>query len=198
MDSVIPFVESILPITALCAIGLFVIKEGLEFIKKNRERGRKLDAYKFLLGEEIQKNAFTVSRLKEYFAFVLSEDFGELECKKHEDGYVSVMCRRPDGGGGGGALPIIHTSLFDKAIVELAVLDKKFLGAASEAYEAMAHVENCREQLLRFAADKDWVMLQGLSGYGQGVVSDANLQLEALYKFCTGKELRPKMRSFVK
>lgn len=198
MVEVAKLIESVLPVTALCAIVLFAVKEVLELQKKNREKKRKLAAYKLLLAEEIMKNAFTIQTLRGYFRFVLDGSFRTLEIKKHESGFVSVACIRQDGGGGGGSLPLVHTAFFDKSIVELAVLDMNFFMAANVSYESLADVENCREQLVRYVSESDMETLQRLSWYALEKIDDADEKVKKLYRFCSDGEMKVKVRSFLK
>lgn len=198
MSELVNLVESILPITALCAITLFVTKEVIELKKRSGEKKRKLAAYKLLLAEELMKNAFTVRTIKGYFRAVLDESFSELIITKYESGFISVVCRRLDGGGGGGSLPLVYTAFFDKSIVDLAVLDSKFFSVANETYEALADVDNCRTQLMRFAAENDRVMLEGLSHYAIEKLDCAEERINKLYRFCSNKEMKMKVRSFLR
>lgn len=48
-------IDSILPVSVLAAVVLFIVKEVVEFFKRFSERKRKISAYKILLCEELEK-----------------------------------------------------------------------------------------------------------------------------------------------
>jgi hypothetical protein len=76
---------SILPITVVAAIILFVTKEVFEFFRRRSERSRRLSAIKLLLAEEIEKNHWAHASMFRALEDIkeLSESFPDAEYRLH-------------------------------------------------------------------------------------------------------------------
>ncbi|HHQ6565617.1 TPA: hypothetical protein ACSTJX_000413 [Serratia fonticola] len=66
--------SSFLPITVIFAIGLFILKEVVEFIKKHKANNRKVFAMKRLFSRECEKNLWTIKILKRVFDCIKKYD----------------------------------------------------------------------------------------------------------------------------
>lgn len=197
MSEFIKAVDSVLPVTVVSAIGLFLIKEVRESFKKKAEKKRIISAYKMLIAEEAMKNAWTIKTLRSAFRIISDELFVRAECEIAEGGAILIDFHT-EVSNGGSSLSIVHTSLFDSVIVDLAVTDSGFFAAATRSYEALAEVEHCRGQIYQFIKDDEMHHLIGLADYAASKLAEAEDELKKLYWFCTGKDLTHKIRSFVK
>ncbi|EPF66260.1 Prophage PssSM-02, Orf12 [Pseudomonas syringae pv. syringae SM] len=188
--------EPYLPVTVLCAIGLFVTKEIVEHLKKRSEKTRKVEAYKTLIAEECMKNAWVLKSLRSHIRFLEDPQLQSVRVESTSYGDILVHVYDKDSRGGS---PIVdaHTAVFEKTVVDLAVIDSVLFSRAKDAYEALAEVTNCLSQLREFAGKNDLLHLSGLAEYSKEVVDTAENDLKSLFKFCTGKELSHKVRSFI-
>lgn len=198
MSDFLKLVESALPLTVVFAIVLFFTKEGIEFFKRRSERRRKVAAYKMLLAEESMKNAFTIKTLSSVFWALVDPDLESLKVSKKSNGQLAAEFSFPYGSRGGSVIPVVHTAIFDKSIVDLAVIDKEFFFIAKDAYEDLAHVDNCRDQISSLDTTEGDLMLESLARYALDVLSRSDESLQRLYLMCAGQELECKVRSFVK
>lgn len=191
-------VENFLPITVVSAIGLFFLKEIVEYFKKRAERGRKITAYKILISEELSKNAWTIRKLKEFMREIDDDVFQGLAYVKNALGEFQIQVHRQYGEPGSLNLPTVHTAIFDKAVVDIAAIDSNFFEMARNAYEHLAEVKHIRNSILNFAEDKSIeLFLKGLPSYANSRLDEAEASSKILFKWCTGKEMdKPKLRSF--
>ncbi|MBX9266813.1 hypothetical protein [Chromobacterium violaceum] len=192
-----------LPITVLVAIAIFLLKETLEFVKKNRTESRKIKAYKYILSEELEKNNYIISTLKRSLKDIESDfDEYQISLSKTNEGISLIsFTRKQDGGKSTGPLPETHSSVFNKIFVEIAALDEELFNLAAEAYAGIAEVGHVRRSLIDYVVHKDEHpedILVPFSSYGIEVLDDSHEKICALYRKCTGNELKiHKIRSYV-
>lgn len=190
-------VESFLPLTVVSAISLFFVKEVSELIKKRSEKKRKITAYKILIAEELLKNAWTIKLYRDVFSKVGGLGFNNLRYEKkasgderltlsHNAGSVSVI------------LSHVHTAIFDRSVVEIAALDRKFFELAKGAYQSLAEIKFLRSMIINFADDQENSgHIDGLQVWGNQKLDDAETTIGELYRLCTGYEMNShKVRSF--
>ncbi|WP_404938952.1 hypothetical protein P7C00_11205 [Pseudomonas sp. JDS08PS003] len=191
-------VESFLPLTVISAVGLFFLKEVMEFFKKRSEKLRKIRAYKILIAEELQKNAWTIKQLKSLMRDIEDDSFEALTFSKNSVGEYRVYIRREDGGGGSTVLPVVHTSIFDKAVVEIAAIDSSLFEVAKVAYEHFAEVRHIRDSVITISEDEDRAeFLKSLPFYASEKLDAAEEASKLLFKACAGTEMpKHKLRSF--
>ena len=191
-------VENFLPITVVSAIGLFFLKEIFEYFKKRAERKRKISAYKILISEELLKNAWTIKQLKSFMREIDDDVFEGMAYVKSALGEFQIQISRQYGESRSFVLPIVHTAIFDKAVVDMAAIDSEFFEMARAAYEHFAEVKHICNTVLNFAEDKSIEsFIKTLPAYANGKLDDADASLKVLFKWCTGKDMeKPKLRSF--
>lgn len=191
-------IDSILPVSVLAAVVLFIVKEIVEFFKRSTERQRKISAYKILLSEELEKNLWTLNYLTSICHAIDDEHFTGISYRRTPSGseQVAVHVGRE---GGYGPLWNVYSSIFDKAVVDLAVIDKKLFEKSKTTYECLAEARHIRNSIVRICEDESLnEYVQTFPGYALGVLKEATDALDALYIECTGKKLdRPKLRSYV-
>lgn len=190
--------ENYLPITVISAVGLFALKEVGELFKRRAEKSRKVSAYKILIAEELQKNAWTIKHLKSLMHDIGDEPFKSLTFAKDVVGEYRIFVKRVDGDGGSTVLPVVHTAIFDKGVVEIASLDSSLFNVAKNAYEDLAEVRHIRNSVLTLAEDTVRAeFITGLPGYAMSKLDAAEASVNALFKACTGVDIsKHKLRSF--
>ncbi|WP_122503149.1 hypothetical protein [Pseudomonas viridiflava] len=191
--------SSIFPVTVICAIVLFFIKEVVEMFKRAAERKRKISAYKTLIAEELKKNAWTIETMKEKCADINKDDFERMTYSKEPSGNETVQIWFAGGTIGSSPLWQVHTGIFDKSIVDLAVVDKALFDAAKETYQYLAEVKHIRGYFSDLTAqDSMRGFIKGFADYGLGTLDEAAKSVSALYLKCTGEELdEHKLRSYL-
>lgn len=188
--------ELYLPVTVLCAIGLFLTKEVVEYWKKRSEKKRKVAAYKMLIAEECMKNSWAIKSLRSHIRSLEHSDLRSVRIESTSYGLILECCFD---GGSLVSSPIVnvYTAIFEKNVVDLAVIDGELFSHAKNAYESLAEVTSCLHQLREFASKNDLLHLQGLADYSSEIVDDAEVDLKSLFKYCTNEELSHKLRSFI-
>jgi hypothetical protein len=196
--SLLQGVENFLPVTVVSAIGLFFLKEVVEFFKKRSERLRKIKAYKILISEELLKNAWTIRQLRELMREIDDEVFERLAFTKAATGEFRVIVHRIYGRPHSTILPVVHTSIFDKAVVEVAAIDSALFEMAKETYGFLAEIRHVRDSILNFAENESIAhFVKGLPLYAKIKLDEAEASSKSLFKLCTGDQMaEPKIRSF--
>ena len=191
-------IDSILPVSVLAAVVLFIVKEIVEFFKRSSERKRKISAYKILLSEEVEKNLFTLNYLISICHAIGDEHFTGISYRRTPSGseQLAVHVGRE---GGYGPLWNVYSSIFDKTVVDLAVIDKKLFEKSKNTYECLAEARHIRNSIIRICEDELFnEYVKSFPRYGLGVLKVAVDALDILYVECTGRKLdRPKLRSYV-
>ncbi|QJP95459.1 hypothetical protein C6Y56_12960 [Pseudomonas fluorescens] len=191
-------IDSILPVSVLAAVVLFIVKEVVEFFKRSSERKRKISAYKILLSEELEKNLWTLNYLTSICHAIGDEHFTGISYRRTSSGseQIAVHVGRQ---GGYGPLWNVYSSIFDKAVVDLAVIDKKLFEKSKIAYECLAEARHIRNSIVRLCEDESLnEYVHTFPEYALGILREAVDALDILYVACAGKKLdRPKLRSYV-
>lgn len=189
---------SIIPITVVAAIVIFVAKEVIEGFRRHSANQRKVQALRALLARECELNLWTIKTLRRIL----------LPFSKPDDPTVpmSLSVERTSGGlpyvkvvSGDGeyeahmGIPSVHRELMSKFLLDIATLDKLLFSFMEPAYDELAEVEHVRESLINIndkpeqIAARDFV--RGFAQYAVDVLQDAERKLGALYVHCTGKPL---------
>lgn len=190
--------KDFLPITVVCAVLIFVLKETLDVFKKKTERQRKISAYKHLILEELRKNAWSVKHLKGVMSELADPELKSVEISKLSSGGLKIAIRS-EGSWGSSPLWPIHTSVFEKIFIGLAETDAEIFSAVSQAYEELAEVKHVRDSLIEFSENPDhpggWEIF---AEYGKDVIKDCEAAMTKLCTQITGKPLEGfKLRSYI-
>jgi len=180
--------SKLFPITVVVAISLFVFKEIVEFFKKRSEKKRKISAYKILIAEEMSKNAWTIFILRNVVDR-LGDPALAVEVLKAADGSTHVKMSNENECTTSAILPF-HSSIFDKHIVDLAVVDKIFFLRVKETYQKIAEtraaintiLEICINPVLNAARN---VVVKDLVG----LINSAEFHIKETFTLCTGRQL---------
>lgn len=194
---------NIFPITVIVAISLFLIKELVELYRRVMADKRKISAMKKLLANEIERNNWVITSLKRHLKGVQS-DWLESDYKvinTQSRGYRIEVSR--DGGSVGGS-PVfeVSTTVFDKILFELPVLDVSLFELAEKAYEGIAEVKHLSDSLVENIINQkghispDFII--GFSEYALEELEYSHKALCELYRKCTGKDLTShKLRTYI-
>lgn len=192
---------SLIPITVASAIGIFIAKEIIEFIRRWRADARKTRGLSRLFTRECETNLWTIRRIRavckdieethemhretkdEYFNAVFSVSFSK-------SGFVAYV--RSDSEGklqSSMSIPSVYKDILTKYMLDAASLDGKFFDAMQSAYASIVELEHIRESLIRHLDDDDKHFLEGFCDYALGELQDIESNLSSAYKKWTGKEL---------
>ncbi len=194
---------SVLPITVIVAISLFIIKEAVELYRRIMANRRKIAAIKKLLSSEIEKNNWVVKSLQRHLNGIQDRWYKSeyIIANTYPKG-IRLEEKRSDGGGGGGS-PIfeVSTSVFDKIVFELPVLDADLFALAENAYEGVAEIKHITDSLIENVTNKDDHIspdfMIGFCEYARDELNDSHTSLCSLYLKCTGNELTShKLRTY--
>lgn len=190
------WLSTLLPITVVVAVALFIVKEILEWVRRSRADRRKVEAFKTLLGRECELNNWAHRRLGEAVSKIKESYEGEEEytyaIKRRESGEIVLEARDEDENlAASWPLPIVHTDIMGKLMLDVAMLDQALFGSLETAYDATINLNHLRQSLINFIEDHDDVHLEGFVDYAQRELPDVHVEMEELYQACTGQELTP-------
>jgi len=185
----------LLPIAAFVAIGLFVIKEIIEFCRRRAERARRLTAAKRLLAFETERNFYSQRQLFEivedirfsigdrgnYDFFVRAGADGQQHYRRREAGSNSIEAGMP--------IPLIYMGEFDRWIPSVAELSAAFYGEMMASYDTIFELEHLRSSLVHYLARKEHEELGDLEGFVEYAARRAEQTesvIRSFYKNCTG------------
>jgi len=195
--------SSLLPITVIAAITIFLIKEALELWRKHLEHQRQTIAIKHMLADEIEKNNYTLAILRRTLAKIKEEheDYN-ISLDNTPSGSLRIEFREPtETNGTSWPIPNISRSVFNKTFVQLASLNFELFNEAKNAYESISEVEHVRNSLIDHITEEKESRPDGFlvsfAEYGLRELIDAYINLSKLYKSCTGNDLdKNKLRTF--
>lgn len=186
---------SILPITVVTAVVLFVLKELFEAVRRYRGEQRKRKALRTLVARECELNHWTIKSIRYIVERIRDEsEYGaQFEFVFPKSGKVLFRVKHPDSEyKSGSELAETHREVMDKNLLEVATLDKELYSALQPAYDAVAGLEHVRKSLIYYVApedDQDKMQLDGFIDYALAELDDVFAKLVCLYKECTGKAL---------
>ena len=207
---------SILPITVISAIVLFITKETTETCRRWSANRRKKKAMRTLLAVECERNHYSIVALRK-----ILEDLnlspkriylertmqgGLLIGRITTRGYGTTDSRSP--------IPKAHKTLADRYLMEAALLDKRLFSRLLVAYDALLELDGVSESLISaaetvisdslvrsdkkdsFEEDHPTVGTEGyLEGFAEWALEEldeAYTAINALYRACSGKTLEAK------
>ncbi|HCG9876123.1 TPA: hypothetical protein NJ716_003109 [Vibrio parahaemolyticus] len=190
---------SLLPVTVVVAIALFVLREVVDLIKKHREKQRKTKAVKLLLAEELERNHWALStvfrvinEIKQYtdekkvveYSLVIARNGKEHYHAEFEEGHSGLAIFRFD------------FSVYDKLLVSIAELDEQLFEALSSTYTETRELNHYRDTLLDYLSGEDLAPNREMTlGFLCGLADDEVLYYEHLnssYQLLTGQKLERK------
>ena len=187
------WISALLPVTVIVAVGLFILKEILEWVRRWRADGRKVKAFKTLLARECELNNWAHKRIKDAIANI-QENFENnasynYSIKKRDSGEIIFEERNEDLSlSSSWPLPSVHTEIMSKLMLDVATLDSGLFGALETAYDASINLNHIRQSLTIFIEDEDF-HLETFVDYALRELPDVHAEMEELYKACTGQAL---------
>lgn len=198
--------ESLVPITVIVAVILFMVKELLEYNRKEKANNRKLNAYRMLLAEELELNFGALKSIDETCSKLESNKNkwrgATYEAKFKESGnlYVHatykdhlVLC-----------IPVrkVRMEQYDKLLVNIAELNADFYLKVKDGYEYVTELEHLYSSIIKGLQAKDNnepfpsdITQSGFLGYALAEVNRIEPKLKTLYKECAESvELKARIR----
>lgn len=189
---------NLLPITAAVAIGVFIAREVLEFLRRRAADVRKVRALKALLARECELNLWTIKSLRSIFSEVHSSERpkpgNRVTIEKTASGqpYARVFSALEEAESHQ-RIPSAHRELMTKFLLEIATVDRRLFEVMEPAYDSIGELEHVRESLVNVSDAPEDIgedgYLEGLASYGLRRLTETEAALGALYRHCTGAEL---------
>jgi hypothetical protein len=196
--SSLPSFRQLLPVTALIAILIFLVKEYLEGRRRKAADARKVQALKKVLARECQLNYSAIGRLRDTLTAMqesgVTKDATRLSISKSPAGGYLYMIKNSTGSGHGGMLVGIQRDSLLKYLVEIAGLDESFYSKCEIALDGLSEADHVFQSLVH-GPEKHFPSTpenyyEGLADYGLGELNDSIAALQDLYLVCTGSVLR--------
>ena len=190
--------SSLLPITALVAVVIFIAKELIEIVRRWRADARRRAAFRTLLARECELNNWAIRALRHIVNDLKNlpniESPLAFTIEYAKSGRI-YACVDSDAKGeyGKSVVPVIHKTQMERHLLDIATIDNKLLKFVEPALSAAAELEHLRESLLYHGssdADEDTrAHRSGFSEYAIGELDESYSAISALYQSCTGKSL---------
>lgn len=190
--------STILPITAMAAILIFIAKEILDFIKSRKRSKKTKEIIKLLLAYEIELNFWT---LKNLFNLLVelnkykSLDDLNLSIKRGiETNYSATIVHINNDSFYGQAIVPFHTERFERMLFHIGELGEKSYDKIQTAYSSLNELNDYRLQTINLFAKDEWIdlpnhtfdVLKGISNDYDKYYQDLN----SAYMCLTGKQLK--------
>ncbi|MEW6211972.1 MAG: hypothetical protein AB1631_26690 [Acidobacteriota bacterium] len=195
----LPELTALFPITVICAICLFAIKEGLEYRRRRQADARKRSGIIQLLDRECLENIHALDRLEH-----LCKDIKQSEQLKESDkidfdcihkvrfnrtSSVWYECTYPDGKlHSQSAIPAVTRDALNKHMMDAASLGDALFNSMQNLQTISADLEHMRSSLVNYLDDDEQLFLEMFCGYGISHLPEIRLKLIASYKDITGKD----------
>ena len=189
---------NLLPVAAVVAICLFILKETFELFRRSGERQRKRAAIKEPLQHEVSENYCVLNNL---FHAIDTTERDTIAPEERDTVVVQRsgrMCyERVDTDGSvvsGNSLPAARMTEFNRLLLSAAELDKKLYSEIRRGYEHVYQLEHLHHSFVDFltGSDHDRELLSSFRQYASGYYDDIDKGLRQLYTLLAGRELHYK------
>ncbi|MBY6157249.1 hypothetical protein [Pseudooceanicola nitratireducens] len=183
----------LLPITVVVAIVLFVVKEGLEARRRLKANERKRKAVRRLIADEIERNHWTIKRLRDGVSEIEShilKDDSALMIRASAIG--ERYFRREEGGQMAMQFPIgrVHAEALSSNLLALAEIDEAIFEEALKASDALKELDHVLKSMIEHLSnDNDRGFLKGFADYAKRKIADCEKTLQGFYKNVTSRAL---------
>lgn len=185
--------QPLIPITVFVAVGLFLIKEGLEWVKRRRADVRKLGAIKRIVARDLEMNGWVIHCYQNALGAMEMLDLDPDQRMR----IYSPAGGRPhyehweesegdDAVRSGGLYPAPISANVEKYLLDAATLDRRLLEHMEAASTALAELEHIR--LSTMEQIEEPLHREGFVEYARRELSDVEAELTKLYRYCTGKD----------
>jgi len=190
----------LLPASALIAICLFILREGLDWYRKSKTKKNEVSALKKIFARECQL-AWNINvqiktlceKFVPYEAKPMHECPLHLSITKTAAGKTRYTVTENDALSYGGPLSEPSIATFAKYLYDVSKLDSKFYEKVNLAFTAVIELKHFYESLMDNEDTAQLIridnIMYGFSGYALKEMIWIERELKALYKYCTGKEL---------
>lgn len=194
----LPSFDNFLPVTALVAVLIFLVREYLEGRRRKSTDARKVLALKKVLARDCQLNYHAIGELRnaliEMKEVGIAEDAARLSLSKREAGGYMFILTEPNGSYHGGVLVGIQRETLLKYLVEIAGLDENLYSKCEIALDGLSEAGNVYQSLVHgpekhFPSTAEHYY-DSLADYGIDELNDSISGLKELYFFCTSSELK--------
>lgn len=144
--------SSLLPITALVAVVIFIAKEVIEAVRRWQGNARRKTAFRKLLARECELNHWAIRALRSICSDLVELPNAHLHAvftiEYPKSGRVyACIDSEAKGQFGKSAVPVIHNAQLEKNLLDIATIDEGLLKVAEPALSAVAELEHVRESL---------------------------------------------------
>lgn len=186
---------SVIPLTAIVALAIFITREFMESIRRFFANRRKRHALRLLLAAECEKNQWFIQWMRSHIPSLLS-DFevgADIEIKKTAAGYDRLFIRRGPNSSSS-PVPQVRSTIVDRHLLEVASVDRKLFNALEAVATSLPILTHLRDGLIEhISEERQW--LESWSVYALREMQDVEVVNTALYKICTGKpSIPPRIR----
>lgn len=191
--------ETIIPVTALIAILLFIFREVIDLIKKYKSKNAEVRTYKKLIARELEENLWTykvvfrtIKEVKQHLEEFPNPHFSLIYT---HDARVLFRVRRMGEGTeltGGHSLVNTKHVVFDRIIIQLANSDASFFDLIQDAYDAILDLESLRNALIGYIQKEDPINVKYIEGwfvYALEQEQEIFKKMDAAYQKCANKPL---------
>ncbi len=181
---------NVIPIAVIVAIGIFLLKELLEYIRRERLNGRKLKAIRRFLAAECERNSFAIQKLNENVREVdEAHTHGwKVFVDQLRNGLPRLTIEDDEGHHGSSIIRPIHIEALQKYFFEVASLNPALFEVMEGTLDMLIEAKHVRESLLEYVTD-DPQHLVGFAEYASEELDDALEAIRALYFKCTNEPL---------
>jgi hypothetical protein len=198
--------ESIVPLTVIVALALFLVKELLEYIRKEKANRRKLNAFKMLIAEELELNYSVFMSIRGTCSTLETNkelwQGAKYEAKFKEAGNLYVHATHDDKLVLCNPISKVRFQQYDKLLVSIAELNEDFYLKVKRCYLKIIELEHlylsiikglqARENGEPFPSD---ITKSGFLPYALNETKRIEPELKKLYKECTGNDqLKSRLR----
>ncbi|MBE3287896.1 MULTISPECIES: hypothetical protein [Enterobacter] len=191
--------SGVIPASAFITIMIFLIKEHLESRRKKKSKENEISALKKIFARECELNWYLSSQIERLCrTFKPYEDDAEncpyeLSILTTPSGKTTYEITGDEQGMEGGALPQAHADVFKKFMYDVVKHDAEFYEHLESAYEAALELRHLRDSIVDIHHTGERIhvdnLMLGFSGYALIELKSINIDIKALYKFCTGKSV---------
>lgn len=189
---------TLLPITAIVAVIVFLFREMLEHFRRKSSDQRKVKSLTRLLARECELNLWTIKSLRRIVSEVHRDEKPNLgvtvSVQRTTSGRPFAQISSDDGGLISQIpIPRVHRELMSKFLLDVATLDQALFEVMEPAYDSVGELEHVSESLVNIHDAPEDIglesFLEGFAGYAINELNEIESNLGKLYMHCTGKKL---------
>lgn len=185
----------VLPVAAVTAIVLFLLRELFEYLKRRASDSRATKAFLMLIAHECELNNWSIKTTKNILASIQENIAANPETKFTlqilRNGEMRFGFSRGDTGGGQGLFPP-HTDMHKRVLVDAAKLDRKLYKLVRENLDEITELEHIQRSLVHYLTTDSEFDLAHFDSFVEWALENIppiEANLAETYRECTGKKL---------